>query len=95
LRAALKLDDTELINEAFNSCDDPLVKKQLAFALGRQRQVVECDDQELNKLMSNSMVSEYFKKLCVDLDTTKPKKPEEIYKAQFEHNATDGKLSSA
>lgn len=35
LRAALKLDDQELINNAFNSCEDPIVKKQLAFALGR------------------------------------------------------------
>lgn len=72
-----------------------MVKKQLAFALGRQRQVVECSDDELVSLMSNSRVSEYFKKLCTDLDVTKPKKPEEIYKAQFDAGDIQGKLSSA
>lgn len=84
LRAALKLDNQELIDEAFNSCEDPIVQKQLAFALGRQRQVVESEDDQLNELMSNTKVSEYFKKLCEDLDVANPKKPEEIYKAQFE-----------
>lgn len=41
------------------------------------------------------MVSEYFKKLCADLDVMEPKKPEEIYKAQFEDGDGQGKLSSA
>lgn len=95
LRVALKLDNQELIERAFNECEDVLVKKQLAFALGRQRIQVETEDEELTRLMSNTMLSEYYKKLCVDLDVTKPKKPEEIYKQQFEEGNNEGKLESA
>lgn len=95
LRIALRLDDQELIEKAFNECDDQVIQKQLAFALGRQRIQVETEDDDLRELMSNSMLSEYFKKLCEDLDVMKPKKPDDIYKQQFEEGVTEGKLESA
>lgn len=83
LRAAFKLDDPELVQNAFNTCTDPLVKKQLALSLGRQRYVVESTDEELVGAMSNSRISEYFLKLMKDLDIMKPKHPEtDIYKSK-------------
>lgn len=96
LRIALKLDDQDLIEKSFNECEDEIVKKQLAFAIGRQRVQVETEDDTLLELMSNSMLSEYYKKLCEDLDVMKPKKPEDIYKQQFEEGeGAEGKLDSA
>lgn len=83
LRAAFKLDEPELVQRAFNSCTDPLVKKQLALSLGRQRYVVECSEEELVSAMYNSRVSEFFLKLMKDLDIEKPKHPEtDIYKSK-------------
>ena len=79
MRVALKLDDEDLIIKTFNSCEDPLEKKQLAFQLGRQRLVVETEDETLKTLMSNTMLSEFYKKLCDDLELTKPKTCAEIY----------------
>jgi len=84
LRAAMKLDDIGLLTEAFNGCEDPLVKKQLAYSLARQRQVVETDSDELREVMSNSKLSEFYLKLLKDLDVEKPKHPDDIYKAHLD-----------
>lgn len=95
MRVALKLDDHELISKTFNSCEDLLVKKQLAFALGRQRQVVDIDDEDLTDLMNNSRLSDFYIKLCEDLDLTKPKSAAEIYKSNLDEGVVDSKLDSA
>ena len=84
MRAAMKLDDQSLVEEAFNGCTDPILKKQLAFSLGRQRLVVETKDQELTDIMSNSRLSEYYQKLLKDLDVEKPKHPDDIYKSHLD-----------
>lgn len=89
LRVAMKLDDQRLVEEAFNSCKDPLLKKQLAFSLGRQRLVVETKEEELNDIMSNSKLSEFYLKLIKDLDIEKPKHPNDIYKAHLDNRTTD------
>ena len=95
MRVALKLDDQALIEKAFNGCEDLAIKQQLAFQLGRQRVTVETEDETLTNLMSNTMLSEYYIKLCEDLDVMKPKKAEEIYKAQFEEGNEANQLPSA
>ena len=95
LRVALKLDDMELITQTFNTCSDPLEKMQLAIALGRQRQVVETDDDNLTMLMSNTMLHEFYGKLAADLDLTKPKSPSDIYKAHLDEVDLNAMLDSA
>lgn len=94
LRAALKLDKKDLVKEAFEACQDPIIKKQLAFQIGRQRVILECEDEDLMELMSNSMLSEYFIKLCEDLDVLTPKPPKDVYKAAGDEDYTV-KLDSA
>ena len=94
LRVAMKLDDQKLVEEAFNSCKDPLLKKQLAFSLGRQRLVVETKDEELNDIMSNSKLSEFYIKLVKDLDIEKPKHPDDIYKAHLDNKVANEQLES-
>ena len=89
LRAAMKLDDIVLMERAFNSCSDPLVKQQLAFSLGRQRQVVPTSDEKLKEIMSNTHMSEYFLKLLKDLDVEKPKHPDDIYKKHLDRVVED------
>ena len=56
---------------------------------------METEDDELRDLMSNTMLSEYYLKLCEDLDVLKPKKADEIYKMQFEEGEVQNKLDSA
>lgn len=87
MRAAMKLDSQEMVENAFNSCSDPLLKKQLAFSLGRQRLVVDVQDEELVSIMSNSRNNEYFNKLLTSMDVVKPKHPDEIYKTVAEVNS--------
>lgn len=95
IRAAMKLDDQSLVEEAFNKCSDPLLKKQLAFSLGRQRLTVTTEDQELNEIMSNSKLSDFFLKLLKDLDIEKPKHPDDIYKAHLDNRVAKEEMESA
>lgn len=44
LRAAMKLNDMELVVETYTGCEEPNVRKQLAFMLGRQRIYLEDDE---------------------------------------------------
>jgi 26S proteasome regulatory subunit N1 len=37
LRVAMQLNDTQLVSEIMNECPDAVVKKQLAFMIGRQQ----------------------------------------------------------
>jgi 26S proteasome regulatory subunit N1 len=94
MRAAMKLDDQSLVEQAFNSCKDPLLQKQLAFSLGRQRLVVETKDQELNDIMSNSRLSQFYQKLLKELDVEKPKHPDDIYKSHLEKKDKSPDLES-
>ncbi|KAJ3434417.1 26s proteasome non-atpase regulatory subunit [Anaeramoeba flamelloides] len=80
LRIAIKLNDMKLIEEVFESCKDNLEKKQLCFLMGRQLIAVETEDEELEEIMNNSKISEYFHTLIDDLELNEPRTVEEIYK---------------
>jgi len=41
IRIAMKLDDKSLIEEIFKVCKNPLLRKQLAFLIARQRIVID------------------------------------------------------
>jgi 26S proteasome regulatory subunit N1 len=85
LQVALKLNDQELIQADFANCPDSSVKKQLAFILARQHQMVATEDEELLEILNNSKLSDHFLSLAKDLDVAEAKTPEDIYKSHLEN----------
>ncbi|KAJ3189452.1 26S proteasome non-ATPase regulatory subunit 2 [Gaertneriomyces sp. JEL0708] len=85
LLISLRMRNTELIESDFNDCPDPLIKKQLAYMLARQQVMIETSDEEIQDILNNSKLSEYFLALARDLDVMEPKTPEDIYKSHLEH----------
>jgi len=86
LRVALRMSNEEAIPTLFETCKDPLMKKQMCLLLGRSRvnyTVEDDDDDELNPLIGNEELSEQFLKLAQDLDVMDPKTPEDIYKSHL------------
>ena len=83
LRVAMRLNDHSLINKVFELCEDELVKKQLGFMLARQRFLINVQDEELNDIISNSRLSEYFHKVAEELEATDAKTPEDVYKTHL------------
>ncbi|KAM3581505.1 proteasome regulatory particle base subunit [Umbelopsis sp. WA50703] len=95
---AIKLGDKEMIEEDFESCQDPLVKKQLAFLLARQQIYLEVEDSDLAECLNNTHLSEHFISLARELDVLEPKTPEDIYKSHLENIRTgysSGSVDSA
>lgn len=94
LRVAIRLNDRKKIEEIYFSCKDAVVKKQLCFALARHRIFLQEEtNEEYIKIMSNSMLPEYFIVLCKDLDVLNPKMPKDIYKGMVEDKSD--KIDSA
>jgi 26S proteasome regulatory subunit N1 len=84
LRVAIKLRDTERIGQLFGDVQDEVLKKQLAFIVGRSQINFEYpDSEEINQIVGNSKVSEHFLVLAKDLDVLEPKSPEDIYKSHL------------
>lgn len=94
LRCAIQLNDMDLMQEVFYNCKDTLVRKQLAFLLGRQQIYWEVephkteDADELREIMNNSRMNQNFLNLARELDIMEPKIPEDIYKSHLETNRT-------
>lgn len=85
LRVAIKCDDKEKMARVFESAEDRLVKKQLAFLLASQRvflSALEGDD-ELVEIMGNVQLNARFLSLAADLDVKDAKTPEDIYKSHL------------
>jgi 26S proteasome regulatory subunit N1 len=95
LRVSIKLDDDDKIRNSFESCKDPVYQKQLAFALGRQRIILECENEELVDIFSNSKLSEFYIKLATELNVLAPKKPQEVLKTQIDDSNPSSKIDSA
>jgi len=94
LRFALKLDDIEKMQNAFNKCQDIVIKKQMALELARRRVQIDLDE-DLSNIASNSLLSEFFVKLAKDLDVLEPKDPESIYKSHLEEKKVNAQIDSA
>jgi len=92
---SIKLRDMAMIKDDFDSCQDPVKKKQLAFLIARAQInfEVEGDDEVLVEIINNSKLSEHFLSLARDLDVMEAKTPEDIYKSHLEN--IRGGLSSA
>lgn len=57
MRVAIKLDDRDKITYLFTECPDPLIKKQLAFNVARQKIFIPDLTEEENKIISNNFLS--------------------------------------
>lgn len=92
MRCAIQLNDLTLVQRVMRECKDELVRKQLAFLLGRQQIYWEMEDvglseeqcAELREIMNNSRLSQNFMNLARELDIMEPKVPEDVYKTHLE-----------
>lgn len=96
LRVAQKMNNNELISEIMEACEDEVTKKQMAFMLGRQRNPYESDNDEINTIIAQEKLSEYYKQLARDLDQMEPKHPDAIFKTHLEERKVgEAQLDSA
>lgn len=99
LRVAMKLNNPILIRQVFLGCNDQVIQYQLAFMLAKQRIWIEDNEVlsnlEIQTIISNLKLSDYFKRLAKDLDIIEPKHPEEVFKSHLEETKnSDAKLDS-
>ncbi|KAI8071449.1 hypothetical protein BC940DRAFT_331247 [Gongronella butleri] len=73
------MSDLDAIREDFESCNDPLLKKQMAFQLARQQIQIETEDVELSECLNNMHLSQYFHLMAHELDVMEPKTPEDTF----------------
>ncbi|KAI1303230.1 proteasome regulatory particle base subunit [Mortierella claussenii] len=90
LLIAIRMSDKALIQSIFDNCQDPLLKKQLAFMLARQQISVETEDEDLQNCINNTHLTNHFINLARELDLMEPKTPEDIYKSHLEHKRSAG-----
>ncbi|KAL1138199.1 hypothetical protein AAG570_009891 [Ranatra chinensis] len=86
---AMQLNNIDMMVDIFSKCEDPLVRKQLAFMVGRQQLSLDLNDDlpdktDLTIIMSNVHVNDHFHSLARELDIMEPKTPEEVYKTWLE-----------
>lgn len=93
---AIRLHDIDLVQEDFDKAEDPVLKKQLAFLISRQRIILpmisegEGDDPELFECLHNIKLSDHFKALGKELNILDPKTTEDIYKSHLESSRVAG-----
>ncbi|POR36192.1 26S proteasome regulatory subunit rpn-1 [Tolypocladium paradoxum] len=92
---AIRLHDVELIKADFDKAEDPALKKQLAFLIGRQRIVLELpedteEEQVYAECSCNLKLVEHFKSLAKELNILDPKTTEDIYKSHLESSRVAG-----
>uniref|UniRef100_A0ABD2XIV7 26S proteasome non-ATPase regulatory subunit 2 n=1 Tax=Trichogramma kaykai TaxID=54128 RepID=A0ABD2XIV7_9HYME len=87
---AMRLPDHDLVNGCFDACQEPLLRKQLAYALARLKDHAlikpykGSDADELERILGNGHVNAYFQQLIRELDILEPKSPDEIYGSLYE-----------
>lgn len=87
LVVAMRLNDSELIHADFCDCPDPLVQKQLAYLLARQRISLPSDlvtSEELQTILNNSCLTDHYRAMAKELEILDPKTPEDIYKSHLQ-----------
>lgn len=98
LNLAIRLNDNAIMKDDFDSCTDPIEKKQLAYLLARQQINIEEEDEDLVEILNNTKLTENFIALARDLDVMEPRTPEDIYKSHLENIRKDyrsGNVDSA
>ncbi|XP_066137473.1 26S proteasome non-ATPase regulatory subunit 2-like [Euwallacea fornicatus] len=86
---ALQINDEHLVSKIFSECKDHIILYQLAFICARHLITAEVDSdvqdsEELNNILSNSMLNSHFLALAKELDVMEPKLPEDVYKTWLE-----------
>lgn len=94
LRVALRVDDSSKVEELFSQevSAGETMKQQMSFILARHRSNFESEDSDMNELIGNVKLSEYFVSVGKDLNVADPKSPEDIYKS---HLSTRGGRAGA
>ncbi|RKP34831.1 proteasome 26S subunit [Dimargaris cristalligena] len=97
LPLAIRIGDSDLIQEDFDSCTSEAERKQLAFIMARQQLSLpqETANEEVLKCLRNSTLSTHFIELARELDVYDAKTPEDIYKSQYENTRTSASVDSA
>lgn len=90
MRLAIKLDDHEKMKEVFTECPDPLIRKQLAFNAARQKIFLPDLSEEEAKIISNSLLANFYLELAKDLEVQDPKHPRDVFKVHLEENNKGG-----
>ncbi len=86
LRIAVKLGSDEKIAELFSNevNASEAEKLQMAFILARDRHPFQlADNDRLNELIGNNLLSEQYLSVARDMDILAPKAPEDIYKTHL------------
>ena len=92
---AIRLNDTDLIHQDYESTEDLALKKQMALLAARQQIWLEPSlepgtEQDLIACLNNTKLPEYFQTLAKELNILDPKMPEDIYKSHLESTRTAG-----
>ncbi|GLT86845.1 hypothetical protein SLE2022_049590 [Rubroshorea leprosula] len=99
LQIALFLDNQQHVRQVFESCGDPLMKKQFCYILARHGVTLELDEEMVaddserevcQEILNNARLSEGYLTLARDIEVMEPKSPEDIYKAHL----LDGRASA-
>ena len=85
------------VKAALDGCEDPLVRKQMAYIIGSHRAFAftyesdpaldRDDDDEINEIVSGTSLWESFQGLARDLSVEEAKTPEDIYKSHLSETA--------
>ncbi|GMM34215.1 proteasome regulatory particle base subunit [Saccharomycopsis crataegensis] len=94
LALAIRLDDEKLISNVFTATEDVSVWRQLGFILARQNSSFKHENQDIQEIISNLKLSEYFKYLVKELNLLDPKVPEDYYKSHLENSRFGESASS-
>ncbi|PJF18299.1 hypothetical protein PSACC_01883 [Paramicrosporidium saccamoebae] len=86
LLVAMRLNDPKMISDDFYSCKDPLLQKQLAYLLARQRITPQEGPltEELGSILNNTFLTDHYLTLGKELEILEPKTPEDIYKSHLQ-----------
>ena len=94
MRLALQINDSDVVREIFDECQDQLTQKQLVFMLARQQHFLELDETEYDvdviENMSNANLNHHFLNLARELDILEPKTPDDVYKTHLDNVRTFG-----
>lgn len=98
---AIKMDDDESIKSVFKATDDELVHKQLGYILAQQNNSFKYpgENQQVQDIIGNVQLFEFFNYLSKELNLLDPKIPEDIYKSHLENTkfglGSSGSIDSA
>jgi 26S proteasome regulatory subunit N1 len=86
------------VKAALDGCEDPLVRKQMAYIIGSHRAFAFTyesdpsldreDDDDINEIVSGTSLWESFQGLARDLSVEEAKTPEDIYKSHLSDSAS-------